>query len=74
MDEQISNVIDYTEELVTQFADYTGLCLKSDGWETAILDMVADLLHVAHRKECDVSRIVEMAQFHFEVELEEGGR
>ena len=42
--------------------------LVDDDRETAIYDLVANLLHLAKRESMDTDRIVRMAQFHFEAE------
>lgn len=45
--------------------------LDSDDLETAIYDLIADLLHLANRKGFDAAEIIRKATFHFEAELTE---
>lgn len=41
----------------------------------AVIDLIADLLHLARQREFDTDAILQQAREHFELEvLEEGGR
>lgn len=45
--------------------------LERDDLETAVGDLIADLLHYANRKGFDSAEILRSATFHFEAELTE---
>ncbi|TWT44413.1 hypothetical protein RAS1_08280 [Phycisphaerae bacterium RAS1] len=45
--------------------------LERDDLETAVGDLIADLLHYANRKGLDTDEILRSASFHFEAELAE---
>ncbi len=51
--------------------DAYGETIKSGGIDlaTGIIDLVADLLHLAHQENEDPEQIIDMARTHFEAEI-----
>jgi len=62
----------WAERAVRYFARASGQ--GREPLETSVVDLLADLMHLAEREGLDLHRLAERAHLHFSAELEEAAR
>lgn len=56
------------EEILRVYCEKTGLTLEDDGADTAITDLLGDLMHLCHRDGLDLDDLTEKASGHWAAE------
>lgn len=61
---------DWARSAAKAFAKRTGQTVEGDGWDTIIMDLIADLAHFCDREGLELEDLVQRAANHYDAETD----